>query len=263
LTGKVLRSLGTEYDPYPENGFVLSANRSTLFYVHLDEPAQKVETLAVPVTGGVPKVVALGPGSLQFSPDGSKASFAVAGQTVSIVDLTTGGTTSVPLPTSNAADRVVSSSWLPDSRRLVVTIQAPDLTARCFAPPGRACSSPSPPAPAVAFRLDTTRSEWSSLPRPRELARGWNGLALQGPGQAAGTVLATVQGAAGNSTLFTLRVRDGRVLSRHAVPLGTTFLARDRSGTHVLVSDEGNTKLWLPNPGTVTVVGPAASEATW
>jgi hypothetical protein len=262
VTGRVVRTLGSAYDPYLLNGFQLSANRSTLYYTRLNEAAQTIEIVAVAVTGGPSRVIAHGVGP-QFSADGTMMSFEPygQGQTIAILNLGKGQTVDAHIPSTSTSQVVFSSSWLPNSRQLLVIVGSPYES--CTGPPGSSCGRTPPPPPPVAYLLNVTnRLSWSRVSAPSTLSGGWTHLSLQGPGPIPGTVLATID-SSDRGAITTVQISTGRILSQLPLPNGTSFLARDRSGTHFLLSDAQATVRWSPPDHSLQIVGPAAAEAGW
>jgi hypothetical protein len=262
-TGQVIRALGSAYDPYLENGFQLSPDRFTLYYTRLNQAAQTIEIVAVPVAGGPGQVVAHGITPL-LSPDGTKMSFEPYGQpgTIAIMDLATRKISAAHIPTTSQSQVVFGTSWLPGSRQLLVTIGTP--ISECSVAPGFACQTLPPPTPPVAKLLNATGpAMWLQLPPPKTIDGGWTNLSLQGPGPEAGTVLATNNASTSGSSIDTVQVATGRVLSSMQIPTGTSLLARDQSGTHFLLSGSNGTALWSPPRGATKIVGPTAAEAAW
>jgi hypothetical protein len=269
-TGRVIRTLGSAYDPYLMNGFQLSADRSTLYYTRLNEPAQTIEIVAAPLAGGPSRVVAHGIDP-QLSPDGALMSYRPYGQqqTIDVMTLRTGRVVEAHLPTSDPSVDVFGSSWLPDAHQLLVTIGTTHDV--CTGPPPFSCATDfaTRPAPALAYLLDVgRRPAWSAAPAVRGSSEGWAALALQGPGTTSGTVLAIrsappAAGAAIAQTVVTVQVSTGRVLSELSLPTGASFLARDTSGTHFLLADARGTVVWSPREPGGQAVGPAAAEAAW
>ncbi|HVX21418.1 MAG TPA: hypothetical protein VHB02_08720 [Acidimicrobiales bacterium] len=285
-TGQVLRSLGTAYDPYLQNGFAVSPDGRTLYYSSLDEPDQSFPITAVPVAGGPTRVLGHGTDP-QPAPDGRQLSYRpivavppadAAGvlpndrRQVVVVDLSTKARVTLEVPVPEPTDAVFGTSWLPGSRQLLVTVG--NTIEPCTGPPGSSCSTtPPPPVRSAAYLVDLAHpARWSPVPAPGGLVRGWAGLQLEGPGPVPGTVLAV----AGTSApapgavahLLAIDVRTGQVVARHALPAGTTFLARDRTGTQFLLSATasypiGSTLRWTPSRATLVPVAPPAAEAAW
>jgi hypothetical protein len=104
---------------------------------------------------------------------------------------------------------------------------------------------------------------WLQLPSPEGIAGGWSNLLMQGPGPEAGTVLATNNASTSGSSIDTVQVATGRVLSSMQIPTGMSLLARDQSGTHFLLSGSNGTAFWSPPRGATKIVGPTDAEAAW
>jgi hypothetical protein len=89
-SGTLLRTLGTVADPYPQNGFQVSADHRTLYYVRLNEPAQTVEIVSVPVAGGPTTVLADGTRPTP-SPDGKGLAYLASDHRNEIAVMTLAG----------------------------------------------------------------------------------------------------------------------------------------------------------------------------
>lgn len=265
-SGQVIRTLGSAYDPYLQNGFQLSPDRSTLYYTRLDQPAQTIQIIAVPLNGDPSRVVALGVDP-QLSPDGRSMAYEPYGKphSIAIMTLANGWTISTQLPTSNQWQTDSGISWLPDSRHLLVTRSTP-VSYGCDSPFGEACRPPpSFPKPSIAFlEVATNRvQQWSRAPTPKVFAGERTTPTLEGPGGQSGTVMALSNAGSSASSLLTIDVETGRVIVRAQLPKGTSFLARDRSGSHLILSVPSGTEKWTPGSGSAQPLGPAFSEAAW
>jgi hypothetical protein len=246
-TGHVVRQLGLAYDPYPENGFQLAPNGSTLYYVQLDQAAQSINIVAVSVHGGATTVIGRGIDP-QISPNGVSMSFEPYGRphALEVMNLRTKSSFILHVPTNAQSQRIFGVSWLPDSRQLMVSIGWPNRNDEysCPSPPSPGvtgnitCPTFPPPPPPVSYVVDTkSHTQWSRVPSPRGLKGGWKYLTLEGAGPRLGTVLVLRSSATSNaSAIETEQVATGRILSSDALPGDNTFLARDQSGTHFLIA---------------------------
>jgi hypothetical protein len=155
-TGAVLRVLGTVYDPYPDNGFQLSADRRTIYYVHLDEAAQKVETVSVPLGGGTPQVVRVGIRPAPSDDGTLLALLSAAPVSLEVLDPRGGIHHTYALPPASGNNDFVTYAWQRGSWRLLaidIGLTIDSCSDRPFPPPS---SCPSPPTlPTTAWSLDT------------------------------------------------------------------------------------------------------------
>lgn len=267
-TGQVVRQLGVAYDPYPENGFQLAPNGSTLYYVRLNQAQQKIEIVAVSVDGGATTVIA-GGSNPQISPNGMRVAFEPDGgaNVINVMNLRSKRSFTLHVPTTARSQRIFGISWLPGSQNLIVTIGTPNRNAESSCLPGGVCPTfPTPPPPVSYVANVGSRTTWVRVPSPRDVNGGWKYLTLEGAGPRFGTVLVLRSSVSSNaSAIETEQVATGRILSNHPLPANTTFLAKDSSDTHFLVSSLGlsATESWTPSSNQLKPLGPLFSEATW
>ncbi len=131
-TGRTLRVLGADYDPYLQNGFAIARSSGLALWTRLNQPAQTLELVEVPIAGGEEHVIgstnplgsgAVSPGPLltAVSPDGRQ--LWMNGD--KIVDLGTGHQVNVPQPPFAVGARWGGATWLPDGHHLfVIELQA-------------------------------------------------------------------------------------------------------------------------------------------
>jgi hypothetical protein len=267
-TGQVVRQLGQAYDPYPENGFQLAPNGSKLYYVQLNEAQQKIEIVAVSVDSGATNVIAVG-SDPQISPNGMRMVFEPEGaaRVLEVMNLRSKGFFKLHVPITAPSQRIFGVSWLPGSQNVIVTIGTPNRNAESDCRPQVACPTfPTPPPPVSYVAKASSGAPWVRAPSPSGVDGGWKYLTLEGAGPRSGTVLVLKSSVSSNaSDIETEQVTTGRILSSVVLPANTTFLARDPSATHFLVSSLGlsATESWSPSTNQLKPLGPLSSEASW
>jgi hypothetical protein len=262
-TGTVVRSLGSVYDPYLENGFVVSPDGRTLFYTRLDEAAQVIEIVEVPVGGGPTSVVADGTHP-QVSPDGSLLAYQPFGRAhvVSVMSLSSRTVTNYGVPPALADEGAYSIAWLPDSTSLIVTGKT--VASACTGPPGASCPTATTPTAASAALLHTGQDgTWTDLAAPSGIPTGWLNLTLAGPGPSPGTVVG-IENAGGHQTFCVIDAAGHQPAKETPLPPGTTFLSETRDGSLALLAGPTSTLSWTPAASSDPVtVGPVFAEAAW
>ena len=260
-TGAVLRTLGTVYDPYPMNGFVLSPDKSTLYYTALNEPAQTIEIKAIPVTGGRPQVIATG-SQPQPSPKGTELAYLPAGAAlrstgaVAVMDLATHAVRTITLPDTQLGRQPTNLVWV-SSAELVV--RATRTTGATDCRPDERC--PAPTTVGEAYSIDTSGPALAAHQLP-ELRTGphWSALTLL-----TGRSPTEVYALAGSS-LYLLNPLTGTVTDQLATPKGYEPVSVDARSHDVLLlaSDGGRAAFWNPDtPSAPTLLGTGVSEVTW
>jgi hypothetical protein len=266
-TGRRLRVLGAAYDPYLMNGFTLSADRATLYYTRLNEPAQHFEIVAVPVTGGRTRVIALG-SILDLSPDGTSMAYAPQGSsdTLAIMNLATGATRREPVPHRQAAYRSFGAAWIGDPNHLlVVSYSVPQPP--CTGPPRSSCATTPPPKQIVdAYLFDISTSRWTALPPIHGDTHSWldiRPLAAGRSRQSIPVLLTDPTNPNRQQHLGHLNADTGTVTGTVDIPTGRTLLAASRDPTYLLLAGPTDTETWTPGSSQPTHLGPLYAEAAW
>jgi hypothetical protein len=257
-SGAILKVLGAEYDPYLQNGFLVSTDLQKLYYLRLNEPAaQKLELISVPLIGGSPQVVPTGVGP---APNGD-----LLASGPFVLDLRH-GTQRMYTPPASGKNDSVSYAW-PRGTQTLIAIDVGYTFNSCLeglVPPPTPCASPAP-LPVGAWSLDASSatSTWQPVRLPPDLP-SWKDIHLLGPGRVPGSVLATQSLPDSGQVAVVLTLgQDGTLIDRVPMPPGITVLSVDASGTNLLVTYSGGLgRLSMSNPIPVHI-GEAVSEASW
>jgi hypothetical protein len=279
-TGKIIRTLVPgDNDTIDEGGFVLSPDRSTLYYTVWNTTHLGLEIMSVPIKGGPARFIAAGNSPL-ISPDGSTMVYHLNGKDASgwlargfaspkiaILSLATGQTSTTTIPAVKS-DQDVEMSWLSNSAQIFVDAKS-SLVNPC--PPdaiiGRACDPVSPSLTPHAFVLDVATKAWTVLPAAtRAIATpGWPVVAgrsveaLIGPGPRPGTVTVlgseSIRPGTSVESVGALDIETGTVAWGPRMPSSTLLQASatvgSGSGSEYLISGNGGAKtgayIWSPS----------------
>jgi hypothetical protein len=254
-SGAMLRVLGAEYDPYLQNGFLLSTDRQRLYYLRLNEAAQRIELTTVPLNGGTPQVV----------PTSASANGDLLASGSFVLDLRPAPQRKYMPPATGTNDSA-SYAWGRGSQHLMA-IDVGRTFGTCpdglLAPPTPCASPPSLPVRAWNIDASSATSTWQPVHLPPSLS-SWKDVHLLGPGRLPGSVLATQNLPGHDQTAAALTLgMDGSVIDRVSMPPGITVLSVDASGTNLLVTYPGGLG-WLSLSKPIPIhIGDAVSEASW
>jgi hypothetical protein len=282
-TGRTIRVLGADYDPYLANGFAIARKAQLALWTRLNEPAQMLELVEVPLVGGAKRVLTSsvplngkqptprpGPALTALDPAGDK--LWMNGNT--IVDLLTGDQKRVHEPPIPAGWSWVTASWLPDGHKLFM-VETRDLPAYCDRG-GPLSPRTTPPAcittPAsrtsssrgFIYDLNDPQSGWHTTSPPKR-PDGWWGLQILGPGRLASTIVGV--GAPPSTTsgpaIMTINVASGAIIDHVALPPDSNVLSVDASGTNVLFTAHRDLERLSIADTTPIVIGKQVAEAAW
>jgi hypothetical protein len=271
-TGRTIRVLGADYDPYLQNGFAIARETALALWTRLNQaPRAPIESVEVPIIGGPEHVLAPtgGPGPfLSVNSDGTQL---WSGTT--IVDLTTGHRTIIPRPPSSQSPLWHDASWLPDGHRLFLVEGHVDNSSCESGPQG-----PVPPSclttttigthgtRGLVYDLNDPRAGWRVTASP-DRAEGWWDLQILGPGRLPATIVAS--GRRGPSStnsapaIMTINVDTGAITDAIALPADANVLAVDQSGTNILFTTSRQLeRLSIADP-TPIIIGKRVAEAAW
>jgi len=287
-TGSTIRSIGADYDPYLSNGFAIARAAGVALWTRLNEPAQTLELVETPLTGGAARVMTSsgfldGPlpeqrsAPLLTAVDAAGARLWMNGN--AIVDLSTGKQQRVQAPPVETGWSWDTASWMPDGHELFM-VEGQDLPRTCYTDIGPALGPPRT-TPAECITTPATRSSrtrglvydlsdpnggWRVTATP-DRPEGWWGLRILGAGRLPSTVVAvgnfapTTTGAA--STLMTVDVNTGAIVDQLKLPADANVLSVDASGTNILFTTNRRLeRVSLADPKLV-ILRRQVAEAAW
>ena len=264
-SGSTVRDLGPVYDPYPLNGFHASADGSSLFYVRLNEPAQRIEIVRVPTVGGATQVVAEGTGAIP-SPDGKYLIVETGAdhQALELLDLGTHTTRPLPGFPGPTPQTLSTFAWTSDSS--VIIASTTDLRPIRWRCPPSGCNPPTTDAPSSwslwSIRTADPNVQWQRIIGPATSGVSWD-LELLGPGRFPRTIAALRRPMNAEETVLTVGL-DGTVVDQVPLPEHTTALAVNRSGANVLLEGEPTLQRFsLTTRKTNVIAGINMTEASW
>jgi hypothetical protein len=230
------------------------------------EPAQKVETVSVPLGGGTPQVVRVG---IRPAPsdDGKLLALLSAGPvSLEVLDPRGGIHHTYAVPPASGKGDVVSYAWQRGSQRLLaidigLTI---DSCSDSPVPPPSSCASP-PTLPTTVWSLDTSAAATTWRPiRPSRSLPTWRGIRLIGPGRLPGSVVAEQDLPGSSQAIAVLTVsQSGTVIDRVPLAPNTSILSADQSGTNFLVTYPGGLGRMSLHDPTPIHIADAVRQASW
>ena len=258
-TGKTIRAIGADYDPYLANGFAIARGAGVAFWTRLNEPAQTLELVEVPLAGGTPRVltssgslvgplVTVRPGPLLTAVDPAGSRLWMNGKTM--VDLATGTQQPVAAPPVAAGWSWETASWLPGGHELFM-VEGRELPATCFRDGGplgtprttlppeciTTPASRSRDTRGLVYDLSNPRAGWHAAATPAR-PEGWSGLRALGPGRLPSTVVVVgsrlPSSTGSTSDVMTVDVNTGAIVDQLTLAADANVLTADASGTNFL-----------------------------